>query len=60
MGEYTITISPDGSEIKTDAQGFSDSKCMDGMDEVFKKLGSVDVEKKPEAHIVNPNTIKQR
>jgi len=60
MGEYTITISPDGSTVKTDAQGFTDNKCLDGMDEVLKKLGDAEVEKKPEAHIQNPNTILQR
>lgn len=61
MGEYTITISPDGSTIKTDAQGFTDDKCLEGMDDVFKKLGgSPDVERKPEAHVKNPNTVTQR
>lgn len=61
MGEYTVTISPDGSEIKTEATGFSNSQCLDGMEDVFKKLGeSPEVNKKPEAHIQNPNTIKQR
>lgn len=60
MGDYVITISPDGSEIKTEANGFSDSKCLEGMDKVFEKLGDVEVDKKPEAHVHNNNTINQR
>ena len=51
MGTYKITISPDGSKVDIDADGFSDSQCLEKAKEVLKALGgSQKTEKKPEAY----------
>lgn len=60
MGEYEIVISPDGGSIQTEAKGFKDNKCLDGMKDLFDRLGEADVDKKPEAHIQNSNKVTLR
>ena len=44
--DVTITISPDGADVKVDAEGFMGSSCKDFMGNIMKALGSVTKEEK--------------
>jgi len=49
MREVIVKISPDGSQVDVDAQGFSGSSCTDFMRKTLEMLGNViKEEKKPE------------
>jgi hypothetical protein len=48
-GTLTITISPDGSDVKFDAEGFTGGKCEDLAKKAMNALGEVrDKKRKPE------------
>lgn len=48
MSEVTIMISPDGSEVKADAVGFSGKACNKYLDQIKALGGDVTEKKKPE------------
>lgn len=52
--EVKITISPDGSNVEVDAEGFVGGGCKDFMKRTLDALGTVqDEQKKPEFYEVN-------
>ena len=49
--EVEVTISSDGSVIKTDAIGFEGHQCIDKIGPILESLGSIEnQEEKPELH----------
>lgn len=44
--EVMITISPDGSKVDVDAEGFTGGACKDFMKNTIEALGTVEREKK--------------
>jgi hypothetical protein len=61
MEEVTIKISPDGTKVEVDADGFSGPECMKFMSGPMSKLGSVlDEKKKPEFHQVGGSGLSTK
>ena len=51
-GEVKVTISPDGSNVEMDADGFTGGGCKDLMKRTMDMLGEVtDEKKKPEFYL---------
>ena len=47
--EVTLKISPDGSKVEADAEGFVGGECTEFMEPVMKALGDIEkLDKKPE------------
>jgi hypothetical protein len=57
--EVVVTISPDGSKVEMDAQGFTGGQCEDLMQKTMDMLGTVvDKKRKPEYYNQGGSGVK--